>query len=56
MPLSNIFSASTSNALYKPKIVMENNSATQPQKITAASKKDGLASGYYCSEFENVEI
>ena len=34
MPLSNIFSASTSNALYKPKIVMENNSATQPQKIT----------------------
>ena len=36
MPLSNIFSASTSNALYKPKIVMENNSATQSQKKTAA--------------------
>ena len=38
MPLSNIFSASTSNALYKPKIVMENNSATQPQKITAGGR------------------
>ena len=32
MPLSNIFSASTSNAFYKPKIVMENNNATQPAK------------------------
>ena len=40
MPLSNIFSASTSNALYKPKIVMENNSTTQPQKITADRSRE----------------
>ena len=39
MSLSNIFSASTSNAHYKPKIVMENNSSTQPQKITAVHNK-----------------
>ena len=32
MPLSHIFSASTSNALYWTKIVIENNSATQPVK------------------------
>ena len=34
MPLSNIFSASTSNALYETKLVIENNSAIQPKKIT----------------------
>ena len=32
MPLSNIFSASTSNAIYETKIVIENNSAIQPIK------------------------
>ena len=36
MPLSHIFSASTSNALYRTKIVIENNSATQPVKETVA--------------------
>ena len=39
MPLSNIFSAFTSNALYKAKIVIENNSATQPQKITVGCQE-----------------
>ena len=34
MPLSDILSASTSNALYWTKIGIENNSATQPVKET----------------------
>ncbi len=36
MPLSNIFSASTSSALYWTKTVLENISATQPMKETVA--------------------
>ena len=44
MPLSYIFSASTSNTLYCTKIVIENNNATQPMKETVGRRGSG---GFY---------
>ena len=56
MPLSKIFSALTSNAFYKAKIVIENNSAIQPQKITVVvtpSVGDRQGS-YFCHAISDV--